>query len=87
MYLPYIYQSTAYEGVLFSFAVYKAVTNALRCQETQRKHVSLYHLLVRDNLLYFLAYAFYRSGSLRPNAHKSCPALRVFWFSTTSWLW
>ncbi|KAF9489108.1 hypothetical protein BDN71DRAFT_1531631 [Pleurotus eryngii] len=49
------YVSTAYEGILFSFAAYKAITNAVHCQETQRKHISLYCLLVRDDLLYFLA--------------------------------
>ncbi|KAK0433877.1 hypothetical protein EV421DRAFT_2088337 [Armillaria borealis] len=46
--------ATAYEGVLFGFALFKTLeSTADRIQKGRR--VSLYSLLLRDNILYFMA--------------------------------
>ncbi|KAL4263456.1 DUF6533 domain-containing protein [Pleurotus pulmonarius] len=49
--------ATGYEGVLFCFAVYKAVTEAAQTF-MHEKRVSLYSILIRDNLLYFFSISF-----------------------------
>jgi hypothetical protein len=47
--------ATAYEGVLFGFALYKTLgSTALRMKEGRT--VSLYSLIIRDNLLYFFGF-------------------------------
>ncbi|KAK1217205.1 hypothetical protein PQX77_020158 [Marasmius sp. AFHP31] len=49
--------ATAYEGVLFGFALYKTLkSSAVRLKDGRR--VGLYGLLLRDNLFYFFAIAF-----------------------------
>ncbi len=48
-------QATAYEGVLFGFALFKTLESTADWIQKGRR-VSLYSLLLRDNILYFLAY-------------------------------
>lgn len=48
--------ATAFEGVLFLFALYKSIkTAAFRVKKSRTIRVSLSNLVLRDNLLYFLA--------------------------------
>lgn len=47
-----IISATAYEGVLFGFALYKTLkSTAVRARKGSK--ISLYELLLRDNLFYF----------------------------------
>ncbi|KAF9027401.1 hypothetical protein BDZ89DRAFT_1039492 [Hymenopellis radicata] len=48
--------ATAYEGVLFAFALYKTSMSTAGRMKTGKK-ISLYSLILRDNIFYFLAIA------------------------------
>lgn len=48
------FKATAFEGVLFGFALFKTLEST--ADRIQKGHsVSLYSLLLRDNILYFFA--------------------------------
>ncbi|KAJ8522144.1 hypothetical protein ONZ45_g1221 [Pleurotus djamor] len=68
--------ATAYEGVLFCFAVYKAASHTATTFQGGRR-ISLYALLIRDNLLYF----FTISGILVFTNLMAVGITRIPWFS------
>lgn len=53
--ITYRTSATCYEGILFGYALYKTATNNTHLLKQRR--MSLFDLLLRDNIIYFFGYA------------------------------
>lgn len=74
--------ATIYEGILFGFALFKTFERTISSLREDRS-LSLYTLLLRDNILYFFGCVTYSSKN-SPSSFKLHDAeLQHCWYSTT----